>query len=231
MTCNICGCDEFLDMNSRKSVRCKKCGSLERTRLLWLYLQRLEISKNTRILHLAPERGLYDRIKTLTDKSNYVVADINPKAYSFAPECKKIDLCDLEDWPSFEFDLIIHSHVLEHVPCNIAYTLFHLHRMLSNNGTHLCIIPFMPGKYDECFQDIGDHERIRRFGQNDHVRRFGSDDIHAHLGKLLKLPSKFDATEDFSPKTLIEANIPENHWRGFHIGTVLSLKRQDMVLL
>ena len=52
MRCNICGGAEFLDMNVRKGVRCGQCGSLERTRLLWLYLERLEISNKTRIVKM-----------------------------------------------------------------------------------------------------------------------------------------------------------------------------------
>ncbi|MDA3898651.1 MAG: hypothetical protein PF482_21130 [Desulfobacteraceae bacterium] len=95
----------------------------------------------------------------------------------------------------------------------------------------MAIIPFLPGKYDECFQDIGKDERTRRFGQHDHVRRFGDKDIDSHLGKLINLSEKFDATKDFSEKILKEANIPENHWKGFHIGTVLQLKKYDMKLL
>jgi hypothetical protein len=188
----------------------------------------LPINFKTKILHLAPEKGIYDQLKLKTACGNYVTADINPKAYSFSSECAKIDLCDLEHWPSSYFDIITHAHVLEHVPCNIAYPLFHLHRMLKDSGTHLCIIPFMSGKYDECFQDITDEERTKRFGQHDHVRRFGRDDIKMHLGRLVNVPSSFNARDEFSEEILRDANIPESHWEGFHIGTVLSLKKSDM---
>lgn len=231
MRCNICGNEVFLDMGPRQKVRCQKCGSLERTRLLWLYLQDLRIGRDTKILHIAPERGIYKALADRVSKENYITADIDPQGYPFAHNCVKIDLCDLNDEPSFKYDLIIHSHVLEHTPCNIAYTLFHLHRMLKQDGRHVCIIPFMSGKYDECFQEIGDKERTRRFGQRDHIRRFGVQDIPSHLGKLLDIPETFDATKHFSEDTLREVNIPENHWKGFHIGTVLSLKRHEMKFL
>ena len=218
-------------MNTRPRVRCSKCDSLERTRLLWLYIQKLNISKSAKILHLAPEKGIYDALSSQVEKENYVVADIDPNRYLFANNCTRIDLCDLDSQPSFEYDLILHSHVLEHTPCNIAYTLFQLHRMLKEDGLHVCIIPFMEGRYDECFGDIGEKERKRRFGQFDHVRRFGRDDIYAHLGKLINIPKKFDATDDFSEEILRSANIPENHWKGFHIGTVLVLNKYDMKFL
>lgn len=230
MHCNVCGSTEFVDMNGRKGARCAKCGSLERTRLLWLYFQEIELPENASILHLAPEKGMHDAILKMENVANYVCADFDPARYRFA-NCVKMDLCQLDDQPSLAFDLIIHSHVLEHTPCNIAYTLFHLHRMLTPGGIHLCVIPFLKGEYDECFQDIGNDERTRRFGQFDHVRRFGSNDIASHLGKLLKLPDTFDATTRFAPELLRESNIPEAHWRGFHISTVLQLTRSDMTLI
>jgi hypothetical protein len=231
MQCNICGSTAFVDMHARSNVRCKECGSLERTRLLWLYLDNAGIDSTARVLHLAPEKGLYDILSARTGAGNYVTADIDPSRYAFARGCMRLDLCELETQPSRAYDFIIHSHVLEHVPCNIAYTLFHLHRMLKDDGMHICIIPFMQGSYDECFQDIGGEERTRRFGQFDHVRRFGRDDRDSHLGKLITLPAAFDARERFSEEELRAANIPESHWRGFHIGTVLMLKRNDMKLL
>jgi hypothetical protein len=230
MKCNLCGNEKFADVNSRKNVKCTKCGSLERTRLLWLYIQVLRLDKNSKVLHLAPEKGLYNELSKSLDSENYIVADFYPKNYSFADRCIRLDLCNLDDQPSCEYDLILHSHVLEHTLCNIAYTLYHLHRMLKGNGRHVCIIPFMGGKYDECFQDLTSEDRQRRFGQHDHVRRFGREDVSSHLGKIINLPSNFDATRDFDIQQLREANIPENHWKGFHIGTVLNLEKNDFRL-
>jgi phosphoglycolate phosphatase len=213
-------------MNQRKAVRCKKCGSFERTRLFWLYVGRLNMPKGSRVLHIAPEKGLYDKLSSNPD-IEYIVADIDPGRYAFAENCQFIDLTDMEAWPDSGFDYIFHIHVIEHIPCNLAYPMFHLHRLLKPEGTHLCIIPFLSGHYDESLADIGDAERTRRFGQYDHVRRLGREDVCSHLGKIVRLPDSFDATRDFSEEDLRDANIPENHWRGFHIGTVLQLRKSD----
>lgn len=228
MKCNLCGSGEFVDMNLRPNVRCKECGSLERTRLIWLYLSRMEMDGNFRALHIAPEKGLYDALSARLAPGNYDVADINPKLYRFAKQIQPIDLCNLDDQPSGRYDLILHSHVLEHTPCNIAYTLCHLHRMLTSQGRHVFVVPFMRGRYDECFQDIGDEERVRRFGQDDHVRRFGKEDVDDHLGKVVKLPAIFDAEKDFDEETLRNANIPVLHWRGFQSSTVITLDKTDV---
>ncbi len=231
MKCNLCNHETFVDLDMKKNVQCEKCGSLVRTRLLWMYLQRIGINEDSRILHIAPEKGLYDVISKQVKNDNYITADFNADRYTFAPQCITIDLCQLDSQSSSNYDLIIHSHVLEHTPCNIAYTLFHLHRMLKDEGRHICIVPFMGGRFDECFQDLSDEEKQKRFGQHDHVRRFGVDDIDSHIGKLVKLPRVFDATQDFTITDLQAANIPRAQWKGFHGSTVLALKKYDMKLL
>ena len=210
-------------MNTRKDVVCTECGSLEELACFGCIYKCTSGQKLKSTSH-SSEQGLYNAFTKLVHSENYIIADINPESYRFADKCRRIDLCDLEDQPSCEYDLIVHSHVLEHTPCNIAYSLFHLHRMLKDSGVQVCIIPFMSGKYDECYQDLSHEERNKRFGQFDHVRRFGKEDFSSHLGKIINLPSEFDAAKDFNPQNY-DANIPETHWRGLHVSTVLTLKK------
>lgn len=226
MKCNICNNKTFKKVKNRGNVKCTNCGSLERTRLIWLYLQKLNITKNSKILHIAPEKGLYEKLSKLSD--NYTVADIKPGKYKWT-NCMKINLCELESFPSNYYDLIIHSHVLEHCFCSYAYSLFHLHRMLNENGLHFFVVPFMKGEYDECYQNIGKKEKKRRFGQGDHIKRFGVNDIQNHLGKIIKLPKYFNALDDFEKELLLNCNIPENQWNGFTISTVIQIKKQDII--
>lgn len=233
MSCNLCGSTRFVDMNARPNVRCASCGSLERTRLLYLYLGKLGLPKpRSKILHFAPEKGLYRAFSKIVGAVDYTVADIIPKNFPFAKKVVKFDLCkDAETLPDDYFDLIIHSHVLEHVRCDISYVLFHLHRALRPDGWHICMIPFLPGSYDECFGKIGTDEATLRFGQFDHVRRFGRDDIDNSLGKILRFDKYFDATRDFPPEILRKYNIPETSWHGLTPDTVLCLRKHDMRLI
>ncbi|MEM8790248.1 MAG: methyltransferase domain-containing protein [Pseudomonadota bacterium] len=230
LRCNLCGGTEFYDFKSRKAARCASCKSFERTRLLGLFLQRVELTRDTRVLHLSPEEGLYSYIKERVAPENYVTADIDTRRYSFAENIQFIDLCEMEDWPSDNFDLILHSHVLEHTPCNIAYSLFHLHRILKPGGLHLCIIPFLKGYWDETFQEIGEEARHERFGQHDHVRRYGRKDMGAHLGKIIRLPDRYDARDWVSEDELRRCNVPEMTWAGFTPSTVLQLRKEDYLL-
>ncbi len=230
--CNICGECEFKDFNGRKNVQCRRCHSLSRHRLLWLYLQKLDLNQQTKMLHVAPEKCLVKLIRKKILPSNYELADINVERVK-KKSCnhKKIDFCDLDQEKSSNYDIIMHSHVLEHVFCNIAYTLFHLHRMLKENGKHIFLIPFCEGKYEESFQDMTKYERANRFGQHDHVRNFTIDDIQLHLGKLVNLPSNFNPVDDFGCEILDQCNIPEYFREGFHKSTVIILNKYDMVFL
>jgi phosphoglycolate phosphatase len=232
MKCNICGNEKFLDMGSRKSVRCSQCFSLERTRLLALFLKRYKlVSKSTRVLHIAPEMGLAKYLHAIAG-DNCAFVDLNPQTIPFLPNVIKLDLCSgLEKIPSESYDLIIHSHVLEHLPCNYTSVLYHLHRILSTSGRILCSIPFVPGFFDSCTSpDLGDDEKIRRFGQNDHCRKFGISDLQMSLGKVYKLEEDYDVTRYFSAAELEECNIPEEVRRGYSPSSVLCLGKEDYLL-
>ena len=231
MQCNICMGREFIDFNGRVAILCSTCKSAERHRLLWFYLERLGLTPASRVLHLGPEPGIYGRLAQLLVPANYDVRDFSPERYAFATGIKHIDLSCVDTLPSDHYDLIVHSHVLEHVLCNIAHPLYHLHRALKPHGKHVFQVPFNGGRYDECFQDIGSAERIRRFGQDDHVRSFGSLDVSSHLGKLLDIDDIPDAGRDFSAARLEEANIPRQTWQGLSPSTTFCLDKYQMTLL
>ena len=229
--CNLCGSRSFSNVKTRPLARCRGCGSYERTRLLWLYIEReLKNKSFSRVLHIAPELGIYNKLKDILDPDSYTVADFQPKNYSFVHNCRHIDLTDLSKWPDKQYDMIIHSHVLEHVSCNIAYTLFHLHRMLDEHGKHICIIPFSEGRWDESFQQLSSKERIMRFGQSDHIRRFGKDDISQHLGSIMRIPSSYEARSQFSELVLKSANIPLEACSSYSINSVLIFNKNDYLL-
>lgn len=230
-SCNICGSTVFEPIGARPFGKCKGCGSVERTRALKLFLDELGLPKcGSRVLHFAPERGL---AKLFIDAGcDYDPRDFDPARYPHT-KTKHIDLIkDAEKLPERSYDLILHCHVLEHVPCDITTILYHLHRALKDDGWHVCCIPIFPNKtYAEDLGKLDPDYATKEFGQFDHVRRWGALDLDRTLGMALKIPEKYDLVERFGVETLKGFNIPEFAWRGWQQNSILVLCRGDMKLL
>ena len=230
VTCNVCGGERFADMNGRAKARCESCNSLERTRVLKLFLDAPgTVKPGHRILHLAPERGIYESLSKVSGV-DYQLADLHPEGYAFAP-VKRFDVAlEVEGLPSRHYDVVIHSHVMEHVPCNVTAALFHLHRALADGGTHLFSVPFTGEAYECDLGRISDSERVHRFGQSDHYRHFGVGDVHRTLGMVFRLPQRYELTDYFPVEVLDRHNIPAAARSGFTSHAVFCLKKNDLKL-
>lgn len=193
-------------------------------------LDYLELPKpQQKVLHIAPERGLGPYIKERVGEG-YDAVDLVPRQFGWVTT-RSFDLAtDAARLESEKYDLIVHSHVMEHVPCNITAVLFHLHRALKENGVHVCCIPIVPGRYEADFKPLQREEATRRFGQSDHVRRFGADDIHLTLGMIFRLPEQYDLEARFGTTLLDSFNIPPSARRGWTIHSILTLKKADLLL-
>lgn len=182
--CPICGSQEFQTYNGRENAHCRVCGSLERSRLLWLVLKATHnLVPGKRILHFAPEPFLMKAFYALSG-DNYYPCDIAPENYPNS-YCKvhQVDLCyGIDNLPADEFDLIIHNHVMEHVPCDYLQVLKALNSKLSPMGQHIFSVPFRGAKtVEDLSPGLSGEERLRRFGQSDHMRLFGRQDFPLEL--------------------------------------------------
>lgn len=235
MQCNLCNGTEFVDTRRRKNSKCSSCLSVERTRLFWMYLKKSGVlAAGKRVLHFAPEVGLAQQISAIVGVQNYFPVDFEPRIYSQVPGVKKFDMTtDFPKLQSNSFDLVLHIHVLEHIPCNIAYLLFHLHRILRPGGTHAFVIPIAGNGWEECFDaSQSTEERVLRFGQSDHLRRFGRRNIEQSLGCIVDIKRylDFDATREFPTTQLAEANITQRLWTGLSGATPILLGKDDYLL-
>lgn len=229
-TCNLCGGDNFEPVGGRKTARCAQCESLERTRAIKLILDELGLPKRgSRILHFAPEKSLS---KVLSNQTKYEAVDLFPQLFKFT-DVKKFDITtDVEKLPSKKYDLIIHSHVMEHIPCDITSVLYHIHRALKPGGWHIFCIPILSDTtYAEDLGFISREYATKEFGQYDHVRRWGSKDLGKTLGMALVLPYEYNLEKRFDAATLKKYAIPESMWHGYNPSSVLALRRDDMKLL
>lgn len=154
----------------RSEAQCMHCFSLERHRLVWIYLQRKtdlfdRVSK--RMLHIAPEKGL-EKLFKIHLGNGYLSADLNnPKAMV------RMDITDIK-YPNDSFDVIYCSHVLEHV-ANDKKAISEFYRVLKSNGWAMILVPITVEKTFEDPAVKTPEERLKIFGQEDHVRRYGPD--------------------------------------------------------
>lgn len=232
LCCNICGGAAFTPRGNRGNMLCDACGADGRTRLLWLHLQAENLLRpGLRCLHIAPERSLAPRLHAIFG-DGYEGADIDPDRFDFAPNMRRLDLlADAAALPSGHYDLILHSHVMEHVRGNVTAVLFHLHRALSPNGRQVCCIPIMRDRaYAEDLGPIAPEEALRRFGQEDHVRIFGARDVQATLGMIFALPERYDLLHRFDEPTLRRHAIAEIAWHDWSTNSVLVLSKGDLLL-
>jgi len=183
--------------NPRENVLSPSTLSLERHRLLWLFLQTETdfFTKNLGLLHFAPEQAFYKRFKKLKNII-YISTDLNSPLADV-----KADICNLP-FSDNSFDVILCNHVLEHIP-NDTKAMHELYRVLKPGGWGVFQIP-QNLKQENTFENnsITDKkERARIFGQYDHVRIYGRD----YFDKLRQIGFKveeIDYTKKLSAKTI-----------------------------
>jgi phosphoglycolate phosphatase len=229
--CNICG-HTRMTMRASREIICDGCGSHGRTRLLWLMLTRHDLLRpGQRCLHIAPEAAIAPRLHAVFG-DGYEPVDAAPGLFPFAPGIRHFDLVtETATLPSGVYDLILHSHVLEHVRGNVTAILFHLHRALKPGGKQVCCIPVIRERhYAEDLGPLGPDEAVRRFGQDDHVRLFGAKDVQATLGMIFALPERYELLGAYDAELLARHGIPEIAWSGWSANSVLMLGKQDLLL-
>lgn len=155
----------------RNNVLSPSTLSLERHRLLWLYLKNETnfFSSEKKVLHFAPEQAFYKRFKKMKHL-DYVTTDLNSPLADV-----KADICNLP-FKNDEFDMILCNHVLEHIPDDTK-AMQELYRVMKVGGIGIFQIPQDLSRATT-FQDnsITDKkERAKIFGQYDHVRIYGRD--------------------------------------------------------
>ncbi len=169
--CNLCGHQgRFLPFGNapRQGVLCPCCGSIERHRLVGLWIdQNQGRVDDASMLHFAPEYGLARLFKERVHE--YRGADIDPHMADVVLNIESIDL------PDGSVDLVLASHVLEHV--DDAKALSEIHRILTPGGAALLMFPLVDG-WEFTYENpahVTPQDRAKYFGQHDHVRYYGRD--------------------------------------------------------
>lgn len=169
--CPLCGFSgKFRSFGEppRPAVMCPSCYSLERHRLLALAVRRGRVEfKGKDVLNFAAERAV---AKLAASAARYSTSNYPARnGADFAFDIEAIDL------PDESYDVIVCSHVLEHVDDRKA--LGELHRVLRLGGTLVIMIPIIEG-WQNTYENPGivsERDRHIHFGQFDHVRYYGAD--------------------------------------------------------
>jgi len=157
--------------NPRENVLSPSTLSLERHRLLWLYLKNETnfFTAPLKVLHFAPEQAFYKRFRKLSNL-DYTTTDLNSPLADV-----KADICNLP-FEDASYDVIFCNHVLEHIP-NDTKAMQEMYRILKPGGWGVFQIP-QDLKRATTFEDDSITDRKKRaeiFGQYDHVRIYGRD--------------------------------------------------------
>lgn len=190
--------------NQRENVLSPSTLSLERHRILWLYLQRETnfFTAKLKVLHFAPEQAFYKRFRKLSNL-DYTTTDLNSPLADV-----KADICELP-FQDNQYDFIFCNHVLEHIP-NDTKAMQEIYRVLKPGGTAILQIPQDLSR-EKTFEDdsITDpKERAQIFGQYDHVRVYGKDyfDKLRNIGFKVK---EVDYTQQFSASAIDKYRLPK----------------------
>lgn len=157
--------------NQRENVLAPGTLSLERHRLLWLYLQNETtfFKDSLSVLHVAPEQAFYKRFRKLKNLQ-YTTTDLHSPLADV-----KADICNLP-FQNNQFDVVFCNHVLEHIEDDTK-AMQELYRVMKPGGMGIFQVPQDLNR-EKTFEDnsITDpKERAKIFGQYDHVRIYGRD--------------------------------------------------------
>jgi SAM-dependent methyltransferase len=161
----------------RARAGCPYCGSLERHRLLYLYLrQRTALFRDQlSVLHFSPERGLREVLenrKNLKYASSWYEPD--------RPADFHLDLTALA-LPDNSWDVLIVYHILEHIPDD-RKAMREMFRVLKPGGWAVVQVPVL--EQEETREDptaTTPQQRLEKFGNEDHVRFYGWKDFADRL--------------------------------------------------
>lgn len=154
----------------RQNVLSPSTLSLERHRLLWLYLTNETnfFTSKKKVLHMAPEQCFLTRFRKLNH--DYVTADIDSPIADVTADIINLPFNDNS------FDVIFCNHVLEHVQDDTK-AMKELFRVMKKGGMGIFQVPQDLNR-NVTFEDnsiTNPKERAKIFGQYDHVRVYGKD--------------------------------------------------------
>ena len=178
----------------RKNALSPGTLSLERHRLLWLYLNNSTnlLNSKLKVLHIAPEQIFYRKFKK-NIYWDYTTFDLKSPLADV-----KGDITNMS-FNNDTFDLIICNHVLEHIIDDNS-AMSEIYRVLKKDGIGILQVP-IDKSLEKTYEDktlVSKKQRAKHFGQYDHVRVYGVDykDKLENTGFIVNLLDYTNQIED-----------------------------------
>jgi predicted SAM-dependent methyltransferase len=169
------GLDRLETFNA-SAYYCPACDASDRERLYALHLESafgaFDRKRCYRLVEFAPSRGLQRKLMSYPFIA-YRSADL------FRPTVDdRIDISHMHPYTDGSVDVLICSHVLEHV-ADDRRAMREIFRVLRLGGFAIVMVPLVHG-VDETFEDpaiVTAEQRWRHYGSDDHVRQYGKRDF------------------------------------------------------
>ncbi len=209
--CTVCerSFSKFLSYGSdtahRENVLCPYDLTLERHRLMWLYLRdqsNFFSAEKLQVLHIAPEQCFHARFKAQKNL-DYLTGDLVSPIADIHFDLHHIPLEDNR------FDVVFCNHVLEHVD-DANQCIAELYRVMKPGG---CGIMQVPQDFDRqvTYEDptiTSPKDREIHFWQKDHVRLFGMD-YPQWLERAGFKVSEFDPRKEYGDEKVVRYRLHE----------------------
>lgn len=160
---------------------CPKCISSDRDRLIVSYLKKIKLpdaGENIRVLQIAPAAAIHKWLIECCPQIGYDTSDLFMPGVTFTS-----DIQDLKEINDESYDIVICSHVLEHVQDD-EKAMRAMKRVLKKDGQIIFLVPIDLNR-KEIDEEWGcsESENWRRFGQGDHCRAYSKSGLVERLKK------------------------------------------------
>nr|WP_294858365.1 class I SAM-dependent methyltransferase [uncultured Fluviicola sp.] len=160
------------EVSHRENVLCPYDLTLERHRLMWLYLKRESnffSAGSLKVLHIAPEQCFHKKFKNQKN-IQYLTGDLVSPIADLHFDLHQIPLEDNR------FDVVFCNHVMEHVD-DALKCMKELYRVMAPGAWGIMQVPQDTNR-EVTYEDwsiTSPEDREKHFWQKDHVRLFGMD--------------------------------------------------------